>query len=352
MSTFGGTAVSPANQKASDYSVPHAGNDGISSLTWSPNSNYLVSTNWDGGVRCWECQTDAASARVQALPKAQVNHENGSPVLSSCFSSDGTTVFSGGADKAVRMWSLASQAPNSVPPQIGVHSAPVKSVAFIQSSNLVVSAGWDRCLKFWDARQPNPVGTLELPDRCYDMDCKGDLLVVACANRHIVSYNVQGNPVEHMPRLESQLKFQTRCISAFPDQGGFAIGSIEGRVGIQYIIKGRENDKFAFKCHRQDKQVFPVNSLSFNKFGTFATVGGDGAVTFWDKDNKQRLKNVASIGNCISCAAFNTNSDIFAYSSSYDWGKGSAYYAQGHQNEILLHYTKEEEIKPKQRRRR
>lgn len=52
-----------------DYQVPQAGNDGIASLTWSPTSNILVSANWDGGVRCWECQEQGG--QIQAVPKAQ-----------------------------------------------------------------------------------------------------------------------------------------------------------------------------------------------------------------------------------------------------------------------------------------
>ena len=84
MSTFGSGSSTLSSSSSSnnngnnsgtnanpDYSVPQAGNDGISSLTWSPTSNLLVSTNWDSGVRCWECQSDAASQQVQAIPKAQ-----------------------------------------------------------------------------------------------------------------------------------------------------------------------------------------------------------------------------------------------------------------------------------------
>ena len=35
--------------------------------------------------------------------------------------------------------------------------------------------------------------------------------------------------------MASPFKFQSRCIALFPDQTGFALGSIEGRVSIQYI---------------------------------------------------------------------------------------------------------------------
>lgn len=56
-----------------------------------------------------------------------------------------------------------------------------------------------------------------------------------------------------------------RCVSIFPDQLGFAVGSIEGRVGIEYFAEqaGKQaggtfkpvgstygKQSFAFKCHR------------------------------------------------------------------------------------------------------
>lgn len=73
MATFGAAAPAAggANTMAAptDHNVQSAGTDGISSLTWSPTANILVSTNWDGGVRCWEAQEQGGQSR--ALPKAQ-----------------------------------------------------------------------------------------------------------------------------------------------------------------------------------------------------------------------------------------------------------------------------------------
>jgi hypothetical protein len=52
-----------------DCNIPSPGTDGISSLNWSPAANYLVSSNWDGGVRCWEVQEQGG--QIRAMPKAQ-----------------------------------------------------------------------------------------------------------------------------------------------------------------------------------------------------------------------------------------------------------------------------------------
>lgn len=71
MATFGAPAASSSQYAIApnDFNVPQAGNDGISTLTWSPTSNILVSGNWDGGIRCWEAQE--MNQQVRAIPKAQ-----------------------------------------------------------------------------------------------------------------------------------------------------------------------------------------------------------------------------------------------------------------------------------------
>lgn len=76
MATFGATTPSTGTTKAlqpsiapNDCNVPQPGNDGISSLCWSPSANILVSGNWDGGVRCWEIQDNGT--QLNAVPKAQ-----------------------------------------------------------------------------------------------------------------------------------------------------------------------------------------------------------------------------------------------------------------------------------------
>lgn len=254
------------------------------------------------------------------------------------------------------MWQLQTNPSPQVAPQIGAHDAPVKCVGFLPSTSMVVSGGWDKKLKFWDARQPNPVGVIDMPERVHAMDVRGNLLVVATADRQIISYDVSGQPREHS-RKESPLKYQTRSLAAFPDQTGFAVGSIEGRVGIHYLQKVPGKESFAFKCHRKDSSdrrhsdVYAVNDICFhNQYQTFATVGADGGVSFWDKDNKQRLKGFDPIQRQIPCASFNAQGNLFAYASSYDWSKGSAFYAPGMPNEIFIHYVIDEEIQPKSKK--
>ena len=110
---------------------------------------------------------------------------------------------------------------------------------------------------------------------------------------------------------------------------------------------------FSFKCHRDDKNVYSVNDISFHpQYGTFSTAGSDGCFNFWDKDSKQRLKMTPSIGMPISATAFNHNGTIFAYAGSYDWSKGHEHHQQGSKNAVFLHPTKDEDIKPRPAKKR
>lgn len=51
---------------------------------------------------------------------------------------------------------------------------------------------------------------------------------------------------------------------------GYAIGSVEGRIGVEYFDPSPEaqDRKYAFKCHRQTIEdvdhVWPVNALAFH----------------------------------------------------------------------------------------
>jgi mRNA export factor len=149
--------------------------------------------------------------------------------------------------------------------------------------------------------------------------------------------------------MPSPLKWQTRVVSCFNQANGFAVGSVEGRVAIQYADDKDASNNFSFKCHRRDQTpsqkdqslVYAVNDISFHPVhGTFSTCGSDGTVHFWDKDARTRLKSTcgrsqytpvcsfslraAAFENAngpIAATAFNRTGNIFAYAVSYDWHK-------------------------------
>ncbi|ERN14774.1 hypothetical protein AMTR_s00032p00043190 [Amborella trichopoda] len=158
-------------------------------------------------------------------------------ILCSTWKDVGTTVFSAGCDKQVKMWPLKS---GGQPTTVAMHDAPIKQVEWIPEMSLLVTGSLDKTVKYWDTRQPNPVHTQQLPERCYSMSVRHPLMVVGTADRNLIVYNLQ-NPHTEFKRITSPLKYPSRCLAAFPDKQGFLVGSIEGRVGVHHLEDSQQS---------------------------------------------------------------------------------------------------------------
>lgn len=126
---------------------------------------------------------------------------------------------------------------------------------------------------------------------------------------------------------ESSLKHQTRVVRCYPDGTGYALGSIEGRVAMEFfedVVPDAAARRYAFKCHRSPAAagggdvVHPVNALAFHPtYGTFASGGSDAAVATWDGVQKKRLQMTHGYPTSIAALAFNRAGTILAVAASY-----------------------------------
>nr|CAG8526867.1 13248_t:CDS:10 [Entrophospora candida] len=330
--------LTTSNETPKDYEVPQSPPDGISSVTFSPQADYFAVTSWDNHVRIYEANQQAGTTEGKAY------HLHEKPVLCSAWSNDGTKVFSGGADCAGRMFDITTQTAT----QIAQHVQPIRCIECVDANNIVVTGGWDKTLKYWDLRSPQPVLNVNLPERVYAMDLHYPHLVVGTADRNVIYYNLT-NPSQPVKQDFSTLKWQTRCVACYPAGNGYAIGSIEGRVGIQYFDEKDQRQGFSFKCHRDGNNIYAVNAISFHPlYGTFSTSGSDGSFSFWDKESKQRIKGFNTVGAPIIATDFNRNGTLFAYAVSYDWSKGYLQYPQlPTKNAIFLRAISDDDVKPK-----
>ena len=152
--------------------------------------------------------------------------------------------------------------------QIAEHQAPVKACRWVKAPNYsaLMTVSWDKTMKFWDTRAPTPMLSIDLPERAYCADVEYPMAVVGTAGRGIVIYQLDGQPRE-FKKVESPLKYQHRCVSIFKDKKnaptGFALGSVEGRVAIQYVNAVNPKDNFTFKCHRSTGAVNGFQVIHF-----------------------------------------------------------------------------------------
>ncbi|WZZ39902.1 hypothetical protein YC2023_036161 [Brassica napus] len=84
----------------------------------------------------------------------------------------------------------------------------------------------------------------------------------------------QLNKPNEFKRIVSPLKYQTRCVTAFPDQQGFLVYPILSLyrlvqlkcelVGVHHLDDSQQNKNFTFKCHRDGNEIYSINALNFH----------------------------------------------------------------------------------------
>ncbi|KAL7507813.1 hypothetical protein ACHAXN_004923 [Cyclotella atomus] len=323
--------------------LPSPPSDGITSLTYL--QNLLACSSWDGTVRIYDA-------------KSKTDHVKKSldcPLLSLSASSDNNSVYCGGIDGTIHKFDIKNDSLSSIGSH--THDDPMKcavSCLKIVNDSLLASAGWDGTFQLWDVRTSKSVALVELPGKAFDMDVSSsDVAVVATSGRRNVfidlrnSTSVGAGTVDILLDRESSLKYQTRCIKFFPNSTGIAVGSIEGRVAIEYLddigfASGKK--KYAFKCHRISDTIYPVNAITFHKHGTFATGGADGTVITWDGNSKKKISTIAKLPTSVACIAFNEEGDQIAIASSYTFEEGERDHPR---EEIYVRDVLDGEVRPK-----
>ncbi|MBN3292369.1 BUB3 protein, partial [Polypterus senegalus] len=294
---------------SNEFKLNQGPEDGVSAVKFSPSTaQFLLVSSWDSSVRLFDV----------AANSMRMKYQHSAPVLDCAFY-DPTHAWSGGLD-----WQLKTHDLNTDQETIvGAHDAPIRCVEFCPEVNVMVTGSWDRSVKLWDPRTPCNAGTFSQPEKVYTLSVAGDRLIVGTAGRRVLVWDLR-NMGYVQQRRESSLKYQTRCIRAFPNKQGYVLSSIEGRVAVEYLDPSPEvqKKKYAFKCHRLKEngieQVYPVNAVSFHSVhNTFATGGSDGFVNIWDPFNKKRLCQFHRYPTSIASLAFSNDGSTLAIASSY-----------------------------------
>ena len=111
--------------------------DRIVSATFSPDSRYLVSGSWDGTAKLW----DVGQQRLIRT----MNVRKG--VSSLAFSSDGTRLAVGSANKSITVWNLQSGA---ILHELRGHKREVQALAFNADGSILASVSGEKRVYLWD----------------------------------------------------------------------------------------------------------------------------------------------------------------------------------------------------------
>ncbi|KAJ8250263.1 hypothetical protein COCON_G00221850 [Conger conger] len=321
---------------SNEFKLNQGPEDSISAVKFSPSTaQYLLVSSWDCTVRLFDVGANAMRMKYQHL----------APVLDCAFY-DPTHAWSGGLDMQLKAHDLNTDHEMVV----GTHDAPIRCVEYCPEVNVMVTGSWDRSVRLWDPRTPCNAGTFTQPEKVYTLSVAGDRLIVGTAGRRVLVWDLR-NMGYVQQRRESSLKYQTRCIRAFPNKQGYVLSAIEGRVAVEYLDPSLEvqKKKYAFKCHRLKEngieQVYPVNAISFHSVhNTFATGGSDGFVNIWDPFNKKRLCQFRRYPTSIASLAFSSDGSALAIASSYMQEQGDISHPE---DAIFIRQVTDAETKPK-----
>ena len=277
--------TSQQQQPPEPISLPSPPNDGITSLQYLPSSpSLLASTSWDGGLYIHDTisKEHLVTQSMECGPLLCM----AIPSTSESEAGAGTTsqgvIYTGGSDGSIKSFDIST----STVTTIGKHTVSssddndnatkkmaVSCLSCIDT-NLLASAGWDSKFHIWNVHNAKanvdddddddkdnikPVVTIDLPGKAFSMDISSDgtKIVIATSGRRNIFIDIQqqqtsttsnngdkeNNNEEETAVVvakvlldrESSLKYQTRVIKFFPNMTGIALGSIEGRVAIEYL---------------------------------------------------------------------------------------------------------------------
>lgn len=322
-----------------EFKISHPPTDGITKVQFFPtNPSLLGISSWDKSVSIHKIGTNDSTKEASYI------HE--SAVLDFCIAKN-NNIFSGGLDLSLSKIDVVKGVKTIVAEKC--HKSSIKCVKYasLGEGDLVVTGSWDKTIKFWDVRMNNTqernkvkeISTIQSLGKVFSMDISrdGKKMIVGTHNRRIEIYDLgyNSNKIDNPYQLKlsqtrkSPLLYQSRCIKTFPNGVGYAVSSVEARVGIEYFDNSVEVQKkrFAFKCHRSTQNgittLFPINVIEFHNNGTFLTGGCDGKIISWDPIKKKKIMNFERIyPTSISSLSYNSNCSFLAIASSYTFEMG------------------------------
>ena len=169
--------------RVSNESVKKLGEGDYTSVTFSPNSRWVIAGSMNESVDIW-------STSSGKLLKTLKGHTNA--VLAVACSPSGKQVASGGKDRTIKVWAVPKV--KLLQTLIG-HTASVSSVSFSPDGKLIASGSFDNTVKLWDAASGKELRTLHGHNdrvRCVVFSPDGKRIVSSSNDQTIKIWDTSG----------------------------------------------------------------------------------------------------------------------------------------------------------------
>ncbi|HTU88880.1 MAG TPA: hypothetical protein VMF69_02175, partial [Gemmataceae bacterium] len=303
-------------------------------LTFHPSSNQVLTGGGDGRLKLWDMPPKAE--RVLAHPDA---------MRAAVVSADGKRLFSGGADKIVRVWNLTdarmperqfsghtaavnaiarsadgkilasagddetirfwNQSNGQQTALIGAHAGPVTSLA-IHSGGQVLSASTDGSVKLW---QPTSAGKLlahpgQVTSAVLSPD--GSRLLTGCSDKQVRLWNLTNGQLE---RPFTGPSLGVLCVAMNSAGTQVAAGSADKTLFVWNAADGRESKKYTLPA--------AVNSVAFSPEGKLMACGlADNSIHLFDVAMGKEIKTFTGHSGAVNAILFTSKGDQLVSASA------------------------------------
>ena len=278
--------------------------DSVSCADFSPNNNYLATSDLSGEIRVWDYNSGALLLSIK----------HGAPVESVAFSPDSKYIATGARDNTVKLWETVG---GGLVKTFEDFKTPVFSVAFSPDGKMLVG-GSNKKIIIWGVKEQKKFQEINIPNawaRSLRFSPDGRRLAAACGET-VEIWKVNYNDLISKLLKKGGVSFQ----SVRHLNHGSLIYTLAYSKDSQSIVSAGESGEIkAWRAEdgylkwTSDELTGIIWSLSYSPdLKTIASGGKDTLVRIWDASDGKVLSTIAGQEDEVYSVVFSPDGNVLA----------------------------------------